>query len=559
MLGRATASISFWRAGSGASCANTNASNASQVISVVLIQNGATSTVRLPSFALGSEGSSNSSVPPGTAIISIDTGVPVMVSANRSGSACAAAFAATPSSPPGATPTCAHKVAPSCAHKVAPTSAHKKEETMRSRNPLRAATLAVILSIPACLLTGSRAGEYRNALSPSRSLFDGKTLSGWTPRGGRYDGDAAWGVEDGTITGRVNAKNEGGLLYTERKYTSFDFECDTQLDAPFDSGIFVRMAPPPAGKGMQITLDDRDDGEICALYADGFLLHNEAARRLWKPNDWNRLRVRVTGFDMRVETWLNGEAVTDFTLPKNEPGYAPTGLLGVQVHGARKDPAQNAARFKNLSIRELPVIAEEPSVKDGWTDLLAGGPLGQFTVEGKEEGYRLSGGVLTIPCEEPYGELRSKQDYQDFQLRLEFAVGEGANSGVFLRAKREDKDPAYSGCELQILDDANWERLTGDHLKPWQLCSSLYGAVPAGEKELKPTGEWNLLEVLYRGDRLAVALNGRTLYDVRTGDLEEAKPPFAERARTGFIGLQRHGGSKPGAWVKVRNAWVKPE
>ncbi len=416
---------------------------------------------------------------------------------------------------------------------------------------------AAIVSVPACFWWEVEGGESSGVHAERRDLFDGKTLAGWTPRGGRYDGDAKWGVEDGCITGRVNDKNEGGLLYTERKYTSFDFECDTQLDHPFDSGIFVRMAPPPAGKGMQVTLDDREGGEICALYADGFLLHNEAVLQRWRANEWNHLRVRVTGFDMRIETWLNGAQVTDFTMPPDSAGYAPTGLIGVQVHGARPDPAQNAARFKNLTIRELPLITEAPTAENGWTDLLAGGPLGQFEAHEKPDGYRLDGGVLTIPCAEPYGELRTKEDYRDFLLKLEFAAGEGANSGVFLRARRDDSDPAYSGCELQILDDANWERLTGDHLKPWQLCSSLYGAVPAGEKELAPTGEWNSLEVLCRGDRIAVALNGRTLYDVRTGDLTDAKPPFSQRAPTGFIGLQRHGSAKAGSQVRVRRAFVK--
>lgn len=406
-------------------------------------------------------------------------------------------------------------------------------------------------------------GAPKRHESTEVALFDGKTLTGWVASGGRYDGNADWKVEDGCITGRVNAKNEGGLLYTARKYTSFDFETDVKLDYPFDSGIFVRMAPPPAGKGMQITLDDRpDDGEICALYADAFLFHNLPAREHWKQNDWNHVRVRVTGFDMRVETWLNGTEVTDFTMPNDASGYAPTGLIGVQVHGARPDPAQNAARFKNVTISELPVFGDAPRAEDGWVDLLKGGALGQFEAHGSPNenprvGYDVKSGVLTIPCGVPYGELRTREDYQDFALRLDFMVGEGANGGVFLRGARSDKDPAYSGCEVQLLDDANWERLSHDHLKPWQLCASLYGAMPAGEKELKPVGEWNSLEILCRGTRIAVALNGRTLYDVRTEDLKDAAPPFAERAMNGFIGLQRHGGSEDGAFVKVREMWVK--
>ena len=69
------------------------------------------------------------------------------------------------------------------------------------------------------------------------SLFDGKTLDGWTEKGGRYDGDADWTVEDGAIVGREAEGARGGLLYTEGMYADYEFECDVKVTAPFDSGI----------------------------------------------------------------------------------------------------------------------------------------------------------------------------------------------------------------------------------------------------------------------------------------------------------------------------------
>jgi hypothetical protein len=84
-------------------------------------------------------------------------------------------------------------------------------------------------------------------------LFDGQSLRGWVTRGGRYDGNARWSVEDGCIVGRQGPGGEGGLLYTEKRYTSFEFSLEVKLDYPFDSGVFLRMAPE--GKGAQVTLD----------------------------------------------------------------------------------------------------------------------------------------------------------------------------------------------------------------------------------------------------------------------------------------------------------------
>ena len=105
------------------------------------------------------------------------------------------------------------------------------------------------------------------------TLFDGRTLDGWVTQGGRYDGVARWAVEDGCIVGRQGPNGEGGLLYTAEPHASFELRLEVKLDHPFDSGVFVRMAPE--GKGAQVTLDWRDDGEIGAIYSDGFLAHNE--------------------------------------------------------------------------------------------------------------------------------------------------------------------------------------------------------------------------------------------------------------------------------------------
>jgi len=403
-------------------------------------------------------------------------------------------------------------------------------------------------------------------------LFDGKTLDGWVTRGGRYDGDARWSVEDGCIVGRQGPAGEGGLLYTSGKHTSFELRLEVQLDYPFDSGVFVRMAPQ--GKGAQVTLDWREGGEIGAIYSDGFLQHNEGGAARFRRDAWNDLRVRCTGFDMRLEVWLNGEKLADYELPLDSPGYAPTGLVGLQVHGERGDTG--AARFRNVRIRDLPVFGEELLIEGadgrmgpsahaqrlGWRALFDGKSLEGWEVEGAAERYRAADGVLAFLSTGGGGHLMTREDFTDFRLRLDFRIARMANSGLFLRAARDGSNPAFSGCEVQILDDFNWEKVTGSTLKPWQFTGSLYGAVPAAAPGLlRPLGEWNTYEVLYRGSRLAVALNGRTLYDVDTAALApESGEPFAKRAASGFIGLQHHGAETESGeeMVAFRNLFVQP-
>ena len=402
-------------------------------------------------------------------------------------------------------------------------------------------------------------------------IFDGASLSGWVTRGGRYDGNARWSVEDGCIVGRQGPGGEGGLLYTEKRYTSFELSLEVKLDHPFDSGVFLRMAPE--GKGAQVTLDWREDGEIGAIYSDGFLAHNPDGAARFRRDEWNELRVRCTGFDMHVQAWLNGGELVDYELPAGSPGYAPTGLIGLQVHGERGDTG--AARFRNLRVIELPLFADvqfqanakgilelAPRAREqGWQPLWDGQSLAGWSIEGEPDRYRIENGVLSFLEKGAGGHLLTKDDFQDFRLRFDFRIAKMANSGLFLRAARDGSNPAFSGCEVQILDDFDWESVTGSKLKPWQFTGSLYGSVPPGERDaLRPLGEWNTYEVLYQGARLAVALNGRTLYDVDTHALvPESGEPFAKRAPRGFIGLQHHGAEHVSDEVMVafRNLFVQ--
>lgn len=386
----------------------------------------------------------------------------------------------------------------------------------------------------------------------------GPDLAGWTTEGGRYDGGAIWSARAGTLTGRTGPDGEGGLIYTAREYTSYVLELDCRIDYPFDSGVFVHMVPRDRGlKGAQVTLDWRDGGEIAGIYSDGWLQHNEAAREVFRRDAWNHVEVRVSGFEMRVEVWLNGEKVTDYQLPSDAQGFASAGKIGLQVHGAK--PGDHQARFRNVRIRELPVFEVREEQDSDWEELIGDADLSGWEMHGAQEGYRVEDGLLHLPARGG-GHLASSQDYRDFRLRLDFKIARLANSGLFLRAARDGSNPAFSGCELQILDDFNWETATGSELKPWQFTGSLYGAVAPGTKALHPIGEWNTIEVLYRGSRLAAALNGRLLLDVDTHRLEpESGPAFEQRATEGFIGLQVHSpaGAEDGASVVFRGARVQ--
>jgi len=417
------------------------------------------------------------------------------------------------------------------------------------------------------------------------SLFDGETLEGWTTSGGRYDGKADWSVAEGCIVGREGPGGQGGLLYTEEKYAAFDLRFEIFLEYPFDSGVFCRMVPREPGnkKGAQITLDHRGlgtpgEGQIGAVYADGFLQENREGKEHYKRGEWNDVRVRCTGFDMHLEFWLNGEKLTDYTIEGDPGAYAPTGLVGIQVHGGGEEGKH--ARFRNLRIKRLPIFPEEllrvrseaplskllrvteAGKEAGWKPLFNSRDLEGWKISGEEDRYFVQDGILGFQASGGNGHIYTADDYTNFKLRLDFRPSKMANSGVFLRAARDGSNPAFSGCEIQIIDNFNWERVNNSTLRPYQLTGGLYGALASADHSaLLPIGQWNTYEILYKGSRIACSLNGHVLFDVDTNDLVPVQgEPFDRRAKTGFIGLQHHGAHnvETDTVIQFRNIFVQP-
>jgi sugar phosphate isomerase/epimerase len=132
---------------------------------------------------------------------------------------------------------------------------------------------------------------------------------------------------------------------------------------------------------------------------------------------------------------------------------------------------------------------------------------------------------------------------RDFVLEVEFKCStETTNSGIFLRvpAVPVSDDYIYHAIEIQIDDTSTGIHHTGaayDIEAPKVLAS-------------KPTGEWNHIRIEFKGMRLKVDLNGRTVLDW------EARPGGKVRdlAPEGYIGLQNHDSVSP---PYFRNIYLK--
>ena len=206
-------------------------------------------------------------------------------------------------------------------------------------------------------------------------LFDGKTLNGWTERGGK----AEYAVENGMIVGATVPNTTNSFLCTDKDFGDFILELDYKVDPELNSGVQIRSqcfdkpttvksgdkeiniaAGRVHGYQCEIDMDDKkarwwtagvyDEGRRGWLYpgplgGDAKKFTGEGAK-ISKPNEWNHLRIEAAGDS--IKTWLNGQPRADI-----KDSMTPKGFIGLQVHavGSRQEPLH--VYFKNIRIKEI--------------------------------------------------------------------------------------------------------------------------------------------------------------------------------------------------------------
>lgn len=182
---------------------------------------------------------------------------------------------------------------------------------------------------------------------------------------------------------------------------------------------------------------------------------------------------------------------------------------------------------------------------DEFTNLFDGKSLEGWTTVGGQEGNWVVEDGLLITKGAGGGWLSTAKEYDNFVLKLEFRLKTGGNSGVFIRSPHSG-DPAYSGMEIQVLDD---DADVYKSLQPYQYCGSVYGVVAARRGKVKPAGQWNAMEIKADGPHITVKLNGATVTEADlTEHADAAKQHPGIKRPGGYIGLQSH--SEP---VEFRN------
>jgi len=181
---------------------------------------------------------------------------------------------------------------------------------------------------------------------------------------------------------------------------------------------------------------------------------------------------------------------------------------------------------------------------EGWRELFNGRDLTGWGVTGNADGWTVDDGCVFCRAEKG-GYLYTEDQFEDFELSLEYRSDPECNSGVFFRWS-DLSDPVHTGLEIQILDT---------HGKPLNThsCGALYDMVAPTVDAARPAGEWNAMLLACSGPTILVELNGQQVIDVDisqytaagqnpNGTPNKFKYAWAEMPRRGHIGLQDHNG-----------------
>ncbi|HWB25087.1 MAG TPA: DUF1080 domain-containing protein [Chitinophagaceae bacterium] len=169
--------------------------------------------------------------------------------------------------------------------------------------------------------------------------------------------------------------------------------------------------------------------------------------------------------------------------------------------------------------------------------------------------WKVENGTLHLDpsAKEGRGDLVTDGEYENFDLKYEWKISEGGNSGVIFDVKEDPKyeDTYMTGPEMQVLDNDKHP----DGKIPKHRAGNLYDLIQ-GPDNVKPVGDWNKAEIICNHGSLKFYLNGvnvvtTTMWDDNWKNMVANSkfkqwPDFGT-FKKGHIALQDHGNN---VWYK---------
>ena len=147
--------------------------------------------------------------------------------------------------------------------------------------------------------------------------------------------------------------------------------------------------------------------------------------------------------------------------------------------------------------------------------------------------------------------IYAAEEFDNFELSLEWKLSEGGNSGIFYHTKEGYGSPYEVSPEYQLLDDLKWEEINNAKLEEWQKLGADYAMYAAdnNNKIVKPAGEWNTSRIVFTEEKAEHWLNGKMIvsflpwsedWNERRNSGKWKDFPDYGKFKKGYIGLQDH-------------------
>ena len=155
------------------------------------------------------------------------------------------------------------------------------------------------------------------------------------------------------------------------------------------------------------------------------------------------------------------------------------------------------------------------------------------------------------------GDIITEAEFENFELRLEWKISPGGNSGIFFRVSENRKFSWHTGPEMQVLDNTGHK----DGRNSLTSAGSNYALHAPTKDVTREVGLYNEVRILVKKNHVEHWLNGLKIVEYEIGspqwhklvaNSKFGKLPDYGRYRHGHIVLQDHGDKVWYRNIKVR-------
>lgn len=116
----------------------------------------------------------------------------------------------------------------------------------------------------------------------------------------------------------------------------------------------------------------------------------------------------------------------------------------------------------------------------------------------------------------PVTDIISREQFDNFELVVDWKIGEAGNSGLFYRGTEEYDRVYWSAPEFQLLDDLK----AADGKARISSAGALMALYESPAGHLKTVGDWNTARIVVNGNHVEHWLNGVKLVEAEMGSAD---------------------------------------